>query len=308
MTTLSMTPHPSLSPTGERVGVRGKPGLGPYIEITKPRLVFLSLWSVTVGFLLASRNPIDFLLLLRTLTGAALVAAGSMTLNQYLEREVDALMKRTEKRPLPSGRMRPETALIFGAALVFSGIFFLAQRVNFLSALLATTTWASYLFLYTPLKKKTSLCTLFGAIPGAIPPMIGWAAVKGSLNAGAWILFAILFVWQLPHFFAIAWIYREDYGRAGLKMLSVVDPTGNQVGRQIMIYSLAVHLLSFLPPIAGVTGNWYYLGALLLGIWFIASSFRTAFQLDLRSRSFFRHSVLYLALLLLLMILDKTPV
>ena len=138
--------------------------------------------------------------------------------------------------------------------------------------------------------------------------MIGWASVKGSLGAGAWILFAILFAWQLPHFFAIAWIYREDYEHAGLKMLSVVDPTGIRIGRQIMIYTLGVHLLSFLPSIAGLTGHWYYLGALLLGIWFIVSSFQTTFQLDSRSRSFFKTSVLYLALLLLLMLFDKTPI
>ena len=281
---------------------------GVFLEITKPRLVFLSLWTVAVGFLLASRNPVDFLLLLKTLTGTFFLAAGSLALNQYLEREVDALMKRTESRPLPSGRMRPEVALLYGSVLSFLGIFTLAVSVNLLSAFLGALTWASYLFLYTPLKKKTPLCTLFGAIPGAIPPMLGWAAARGNLDWGAWILFAILFAWQLPHFFAIAWIYREDYERAGLKMLSVVDPTGLRIGRQIMIFTLGVHLLSFLPPLAGVTGHGYYLGALLLGIWLIASSFQTAFQLDSRSRSFFKTSVVYLALLLLLMIFDKTPI
>ena len=278
-----------------------------FIEIAKPRLVFLSLWSVAVGFFLASRGPVDWMLLLKTLGATALVAAGSMALNEYLERDTDSLMRRTMNRPLPSGRMKPSSALIYGSILSFAGMLALAWGVNFLTGILAFLTWAIYLFVYTPLKKQTPLCTWVGAIPGAIPPLLGWAAARGGLGAGAWILFAILFVWQLPHFFAIAWIYREDYERAGLRMLSVVDPTGNQIGRQIMIYALGVHLLSFLPPIFGVTGNWYYLGALLLGIWLIASSFQTAFQLDARSRAFFRSSVLYLSLLLLLMILDKTP-
>lgn len=273
-------------------------------EITKFRLVSLVLWSTAVGFLWASRGPLDFSLLFKTLAGTALVAAGSMVLNQYLEREEDARMKRTENRPLPSGRMRPGEALMLGVFFSVTGLIALAFGVNFLSALLAALTLVVYLFLYTPLKKKTPLCTLAGAFPGAVPPMIGWAAVKGELGVAAWILFAILFLWQLPHFFAIAWIYREDYARAGFRMLSVVDPTGDRVGREIMIYTLGVHLLSLLPAVLGMMSPLYYLGALLLGIWFIASSFRTAFQLDKRSRSFFKDSVLYLTLLFLLIILD----
>lgn len=278
------------------------------LEIVKPRLVLLVLWTVALGFLLASRPPLDFFLLLKTLTGAALVAAGSMALNQYLERKTDARMKRTENRPLPSGRMKPRRALLLGGLLSAAGLAVLALSVNLLTAWLALATLTSYLFIYTPLKKKTSLCTLAGAVPGAIPPMMGWAAAKGELGPGAWILFAILFVWQLPHFFAIAWIYREDYAKAGFPMLSVVDPTGERVGRQILVYTLAVHLFSFLPALAGMTGNFYYLGALLLGIWFIASSFRAAFALERHSRAFFRNSVVYLSLLFLLMMFDRSPV
>ena len=281
---------------------------GTFLELTKPRLVLLSLWSVTIGFLLASRGPFPFLLLIKTLAGSGLVAAASMALNQYVEREEDARMKRTAGRPLPSGRARPGTALLFGIGLSAVGILILALTVNRLAAFLSFSILASYLFVYTPLKKKTPLCTVAGALPGAIPPMLGWAAAGGTLDCPAWILFSILFVWQLPHFFAIAWICREDYAGAGFQMLSVVDPTGLRVGRQIMLYTLATHLLSFLPAVTGMTGNFYYLGALLLGIWLIASSFKTAFRLDANSRTFFRHSVIYLTLLLLLMVLDRGPV
>ncbi len=277
-------------------------------EITKFRLVLLVLWTTVVGYLWGSRGPFDSFMLLRALIGTAFVAAGSMALNQYLERESDAQMKRTQNRPLPSRRIKPRQALLLGIFLSIIGILELAFAVNLLCASLALLTLITYLFIYTPLKKKTPLCTLIGAIPGALPPMIGWAAARGGLGAGAWILFAILFFWQIPHFFAIAWIYREDYAKAGFRMLSVVDPTGQRIGREIMIYTLGVHLLSLVPAVLGMMSPTYYLGALLLGIWFIASSFRTAFQLDARSRSFFKSSVLYLAFLFLLMILDKRPI
>lgn len=278
-----------------------------YLELTKPRLVLLVLWTVAVGFLLASHAPLDFFLFFKTLGGAALVAAGSMALNQYLERANDAKMKRTQSRPLPSGRVRPEAALVFGIFLSGTGFFLLVKGVNLLTAFLSLATLGSYLFLYTPLKTKTSFCTLIGAISGAIPPMLGWTARTGELGKGAWPLFFILFVWQLPHFFAIAWIYREDYERAGFRMLSVIDPTGERIGRQIMGGSLAVFLSSFIPPLFGLTGLFYYLAALLLGIWLLASSFQTAFQLEARSRIFFRNSVLYLTLLLVFMMGDKSP-
>lgn len=278
------------------------------IESTRPRLVLLVLWSVTVGFLLASRGTISFFLLFETLAGTAFVAGGAMALNEWMERESDKQMKRTENRPLPSARLNPREVLRFGISISIVGIVALAVQANILTAILGGLASLSYLLFYTPLKTKTWLCTLAGAVPGAIPPVMGWAAARGTLDLGAWILFSILFAWQLPHFFAIAWIYREDYERAGLRMLSVVDPTGNQIGRQIMISSLGVHLLSLLPALTGMTGFTYYLAALLLGIWFLASSFQMAFRLESCSRSFFRKSVLYLTFLLLLMILDKNPV
>jgi len=276
----------------------------PFLEVTKPRLVFLVLWTVTVGFLLGSPGPVDSILLFLTLGGAGLVAAGSMVLNQVLERDADGRMKRTENRPLPSGRMRPQEASLFGIVLSAFGFLILVTQVNLLTAFLLASTLVIYLFLYTPLKTKTSWCTFVGAVPGAIPPLLGWAAARGELGWQAWLLFAILFVWQIPHFFAIAWIYREDYRKAGFQMLSVVDPTGERIGRAIMIYSLGLLLLSLAPPVMGMMGRVYYVGAFGLGIWFLASSFRTAFQLDLRSRTFFRTSVIYLTLLFSFMILD----
>lgn len=217
-------------------------------------------------------------------------------------------MKRTKNRPLPSLRLSPKEVLVFGVLISIIGILWLAIRVNFLSTLLGGTTLLSYLFLYTPLKTRTWLCTLAGAVPGALPPVIGWTASRNSLNLETAVLFLILFVWQLPHFFAIAWMYRSDYSRAGFRMLSVVDPSGEKIKRQIIVYSLALLLLSLIPPLVGMTGFLYYLGAFLLGVWFLLASFRTAFALDRLSKSFFRSSILYLSLLFLLMILDKSPV
>lgn len=276
-----------------------------YLELTKPRLVFLVLGTVTIGFFLASRGPLDLWLLLKTLAGSGLVAAGSMVLNQYLERESDAKMKRTESRPLPSGRVKPKQALAFGIFLSTAGLLVLALGVNLLTCSLSVLTLVSYLFLYTPLKQKTPWCTFVGAIPGALPPMLGWSAAGGKLGWEAGVLFSILFVWQMPHFFAIAWIYRDDYERAGFRVLSVLDPTGGRVGRQIMLYSLGLFLLSLLPAVTGMTGLVYYLAAFLLGIWFLGASFLTAFKLDSRSRAFFRSSVLYLTLILFFFMLDK---
>ncbi len=276
-----------------------------FLEITKPRLVLLVLWTVAVGFLLGSGASLSGVLLSKVLLGSALVSAGSMVLNQYLERKEDAQMKRTQSRPLPSGRLEPIEALIFGIFLSISGIVELIFWVNPLVAFLSGLTLVIYLFIYTPLKTKTPLCTLVGAVPGAIPPMMGWAAAQGKLTWEAWVLFAILFAWQLPHFFAIAWIYRQDYSRAGFKMLSVVDPTGTRIAKEIMIYSLIVLLASLVPALTGMNGFIYYGGAFLLGIWFLASSFHAAFGLEANSRSFFKKSVFYLSLLFLLMMVDR---
>ena len=276
-----------------------------YLELAKPRLVSLVLLSAAVGFFLASRGPVDVPLLLATFFGTAFVAAGSMTLNQWMEREEDARMIRTAARPLPAGRLQPAEALVFGIVLSLCGLAVLFWTVNPVSALLAALTLASYLFLYTPLKRKTTLCTIVGAVPGALPPLIGCAAVQGRPSFEAWILFAVIFLWQMPHFLAIAWLYRDDYAAAGFRMLSVDDPAGRQVGRQIILYSLALLPASLLPSAAGLTGPVYFLTALVLGIGFIALAFRSAGRMAQNARPLFRASVIYLALLLVLMVLDK---
>ena len=279
--------------------------LQTFLEITKFRLVSLVLWSVAVGFFMASGGPLDFPLLARTLAGTALIGGGAMALNQYQEREADARMKRTEDRPLPAGRIRPGTALGLGVLISAAGFLVLFSGVNRLTGILSALTLLGYLFIYTPLKSRTSLCTLVGAVPGAVPPLLGWTAARGAAGSEAWVLFSILFLWQLPHVLAIGWVHREDFQRAGFKMLAVTDATGKKVGQRIFIYSLALIPLSLVPGFLGMTGRIYFWGALLLGIWFAASGWRTRRELDGRAKSFFRHSILYLTVLFLLMMLDK---
>lgn len=279
--------------------------LQTFLEITKFRLVSLVLWSVAVGFFMASEGPLDFPILAKTLLGTALIGGGAMALNQYQEREADARMKRTEDRPLPAGRIRPATALWLGVLLSAAGFVFLFFGVNRLAGTLSALALLGYLLIYTPLKSKTSLCTLVGAVPGAVPPLLGWTAARGSAGPEAWVLFSILFLWQLPHVLAIGWVHREDFQRAGFKMLAVTDATGKKVGRRIFIYSLALIPLALVPTFLTMTGPVYFWGALALGICFAASGFRTQQKLDPRAKSFFRHSILYLTVLFLLMLLDK---
>lgn len=275
------------------------------LEITKFRLVSLVLWSVAVGFFMAAGGPLDFPLLARTLAGTALIGGGAMALNQYQEREADARMKRTEDRPLPSGRIRPGTALGLGVLISAAGFSVLFSGVNRLTGILSALTLLGYLFVYTPLKSRTSLCTWVGAVPGAAPPLLGWTAARGEAGLEAGVLFLILFLWQLPHVLAIGWVNREDFQRAGFKMLAVTDATGKKVGQRIFIYSLALIPLSLVPAFLGMTGEIYRWGALFLGIWFAASGWRTRRELDGRAKSFFRHSIIYLGLLFLLMVLNK---
>ncbi len=277
-----------------------------YMELSKARLVSLVLLSGAVGFYLASPEKMDIPLFLISLLGTAFVAAGSMSLNQWMERREDAEMTRTASRPLPAGRMQPLEALFFGTGIALAGLLILFFAVNTVAVFLAALTLISYLLLYTPMKRKTSLCTIVGAIPGAIPPLIGWASATGNTSFEAWVIFTILFLWQMPHFLAIAWICRKEYGTAGFKMLSVVDPSGTQVGRQIILYSLALLPVSLLPSIVGLTGIIYFFGALGLGVWVSYLSFISSRNLDQKARPFFRTSILYLALLLLLMVVDKT--
>ena len=276
-----------------------------YMELSKARLVSLVLLSAAVGFFLASPAGLDIPLFLVSLAGTACVAAGSMSLNQWMERREDAVMTRTAARPLPAGRMQPSEALLFGAGISLAGLLILFFAVNPVSAFLAALTLVSYLLLYTPMKRKTSLCTLVGALPGALPPLIGWAAATGKTSFEAWLIFTIMFLWQMPHFLAIAWICRKEYQSAGFQMLSVTDPTGVQVGRQIILYAFALLPVSLLPSILGLTGRFYFFGALILGLWVAVLSFKSSRDLDKNARSFFRASILYLACLLLLMVLDK---
>jgi protoheme IX farnesyltransferase len=256
---------------------------------------------------MGSRGGVAPLPLLLTLLGTALVAAGAMTLNMLLERDTDALMHRTRGRPLPAGRLRPGDALWFGLLLSSAGFLELALLVRPLAALVALATWASYLFAYTPLKTRTSLSTIVGAFPGALPPVIGWAAARGTLDGGAFVLFAILFLWQIPHFLAIAWIFREDYARGGLPMLPVVDPAGHLTGRQAVANSLALSLVSLVPSVAGMAHKLYLFGALALGLFFTSAAVVAAVKrTDAAARALFLASLLYISSLLALLLIART--
>ncbi len=285
--------------------VPGTVNVGHYLALTKPRLVSLVLLSTTVGFYLASSVGMNSFSFVVTLIATALVAGGSMALNQFLEREIDAKMIRTQNRPLPAGKLEPNEALWFGALTSLFGFLIFIFFVNPPSTLLAFATWASYLFIYTPLKRKTSLSTIVGAIPGAIPPMIGWTGASASLGFNAFLLFMIIFFWQLPHFLSIAWMYRADYERSGQPILSVLDREGKFVARQMIVNMCALMPVSLLPTIFGLTGTIYFFGAFALGIGFAAAIIFAAVDLDARARYVLRASVIYLAALLILMVIDK---
>jgi protoheme IX farnesyltransferase len=278
-----------------------------FSELIKARLTTLVLLTTLVGFYAGSRGPMDLTLLLNAMLGTALVAAGASALNQFLEREFDAKMERTADRPLPSGRLQPGTVLAFGGACGGLGLIYLTLAVNPLTGLLGAITLGSYLFIYTPLKRVTTLNTVVGAIPGALPPLMGWVAARNEISPGGWALFAILFFWQLPHFLAIAWIYREQYARAGFVMLPMVDPAGERTGRQAVSHTLGLLPISLFPFLAHVAGPVYLFGALGLGLAYFW--FAVQFSRDLtipRARMLFFASILYLPLLLGLMVLDKS--
>jgi protoheme IX farnesyltransferase len=259
-----------------------------------------------VGYALGSTGSILTGRLAAALVGTALVAAGASCLNMVLERRTDSLMLRTRTRPLPAGRLRPPEALAWGLGLTASGLLLLAWRTGTLAAAVAFVTWASYLFFYTPLKTRTSLSTVVGALPGALPPVIGWAAARGRLEPGAFVLFAIVFLWQIPHFLAIAWIYREDYARGGLPMLPVLDPDGRLTGRQAVANTLALLLVSLVPTAAGLAGRAYFAGALVLGLGFTAVAVRAAVLRTPRAaRWLFVASILYLIALCALLLADR---
>ena len=288
------------------VVVARRAAMADYVELTKPRITLMVMLTTMVGFVMGSAARVNVPGLLAVLAGTGLVAAGASALNMLLERRTDALMHRTRNRPLPAGRLRPTDVVAWGFALTAAGVLLLGWRAGALATGVALVTWLSYLLFYTPLKPLTSLSTVVGALPGALPPDIGWAAARGSLDAGAFVLFAILFLWQIPHFLAIAWIYREDYARGGLPMLPVLDPEGKVTGRQAVANSLALLLVSLTPRAAGLAGNVYLVGAVVLGMAFTAVAFRAAIERTApAARRLFVASIVYLALLCALLIADK---
>ena len=276
------------------------------VELVKARLTLLVLLTTAVGFYLGADSPINFAALLHTVFGTAAAAAGAAGLNQWWEYKLDALMHRTRSRPVPAGRMRPRDAVILGAALSIFGVIYLAFVCNALSAALAAITIIIYIFAYTPLKRVSTSNTALGAVPGALPPMIGWAAARGTLNAGAWMLFAILFFWQLPHFFAIAWMYRDDYARAGFQMISSDDRTGERSASQSVFFCMLLFVVAGLPAFLGIATVFYLLAELVLGGVFIAVAMRflkTRATSD--ARRLFVTSIIYLPLLLGALVLSK---
>jgi len=280
--------------------------MSAYVELTKPRITFLIVLTSAAGFALASAGSIDYVGMLSALFGIGLLSSGIATLNQYAERDLDGLMRRTAARPLPAGKLAPWEALAFGAGVTIAAEIYLLVFVNPLSALLGLTVIAGYVFAYTPLKTRTSLSTMVGAFPGAVPPLIGWTAARDSISIEGWVLFAILFLWQFPHFLAIAWMYREDYSRAGILMLPVVEPDGRVTAQQIVVYTLMLLPVSLLPSLLGMAGRIYLVGAALLGLLFLYSSLRAAFSMSRQhARRLLLASVLYLPLLFILMVLNR---
>ena len=283
-----------------------KTSFAVFSDLIKMRLTSLVLMTTAVGFYVGIRGAMDWMLLFHTLFGTALVAGGAAALNQLIEREHDAKMTRTEDRPLPSGRLQPETVLVGGALAAGVGLAYLAWKVNLLTSILGIVTLTSYLFLYTPLKRITSLNTIIGAVPGALPPLMGWTAARDQINIEGWSLFAILFFWQLPHFLAIAWMYKEDYARAGFAMLPVIDPDGVRTGKQAVSHTLGLLSVSLFPVLFRLVGWYYCAGAIILGAIFLVAAIRFSRQMTRdHARRLFFASIIYLPLLLGLMVFDK---
>lgn len=281
---------------------------GGYVALTKPDVSFLVLMTTAAGFYMGARSPIAWLHMVHVVFGTMLIAGGTAALNHYIERDSDGSMRRTASRPLPSGLLQPREAFLFGVALAIAGAVDLYFVAGMLAAGLGVATCLSYLLAYTPLKKRTVWATFVGAFPGAIPPMIGWVAATGALERGAWLLFAILFLWQFPHFHAIAWMYREDYARAGILMLPVVDREGTRTFRQIILYAAGLVGVSLLPVLMGLAGVVYFFGALvtctaLVQVCLWAASNKT----NTRAKWLMHATVMHIPLLLGLMIYDKIP-
>lgn len=244
---------------------RARRRVAAYFELTKPRIVAMILITTAAGFYLGAQGTPDYLVLLHTLIGTALAGGGTLALNQLIEREADALMVRTRTRPLPDGRLLPIDALMFGLTLTVCGLAYLAWASLWRSAFVTSLIVITYLFMYTPLKQRTSLCSIIGAVPGALPPLIGWAAVRGSLGIEAWILFTIMFLWQVPHSLAIGWLYREDFAKAKFCLLPVIDPNGKATGRQVVLNCALLFAVGFLPVLIGFAGMAYGIAAFGLG-------------------------------------------
>ncbi|MGA8809342.1 MAG: heme o synthase [Thermoanaerobaculia bacterium] len=273
-----------------------------YLALSKSRIVMMVLITTAAGYLFAAQR-VDWMLLLNTLLGTALVAAGTNALNQYIERDHDAKMRRTRLRPLPDGRIAPHAALVFSMAISIIGTLYLGFAVNWLTAALGAFTLVSYIFIYTPLKRVSTICTLIGAIPGAIPPLMGWTAATGMLGAGGWIIFGILFFWQLPHFMAISWMYRDDYARGGFAMLAVRDDNGRTTARHAVFYSFALLTVSVLPPLLGLSTFVYLGGAVIAGaaLTFVSFAF-LASRTPVRARRLFMASNIYLIVMMALLV------
>jgi heme o synthase len=280
--------------------------LTDYIALTKPRITWLILMSTGVGYFFGAQNGWHLVTLIHTVIGTGLIASGTAALNQWYEREADAKMRRTQDRPLPAGRLAAGNALVFAIAISVAGFAELWFGANPLAAMLGLVTLLTYLFVYTPLKQRSPHSTTIGSIPGAMPPLIGFAAASGTLTWDAWVLFAILFLWQFPHFYAIAWMYKEDYARAGIRMLPVVEPDGKSTARRILLYSIALIPISLMPKFFAMAGNVYLCGAFALGLAFLYAGLRIRWdRTRQQARRVLLASVVYLPALFSLMLFDR---
>lgn len=277
-----------------------------YVSLTKPDVTFLVVMTTFVGYYMGAEGRMEWLQLAHAVLGTTLIGAGTSALNHYFERSSDALMRRTARRPLPSHVLSPAEALMFGAGLALAGGVYLGIAANWLASVLGLLTCVSYLGVYTPLKKRTWLATFVGAFPGAVPPLIGWAAATGTLPLNAWVLYAILFIWQFPHFYSIAWMYREDYARAGIRMLPVVDHTGDSTFRQILAYAALLIPVSLFPAVSGMARPLYFFGALVLGVaQILVCLWAARDRSNLRAKWLMHATVVYVPILLGLMMFEK---
>ncbi len=283
--------------------------ISDFVELGKPRVVLMVLITTWVGFYLGSSGPQDFLLLFPTLIGTGLAAAGTLALNEYIERDIDALMHRTRSRPLPDGRVLPAEALWFGVVTTLTGLAYLALAVNWLSCAVTASITVTYLFLYTPMKRTSPFCTLVGSVPGALPPVTGWAAARGDLSVEPWVLFAIMFLWQLPHSLAIARLYRDDYARGGILLLPVVEPDSHTTALQVVINTFALLVVAMLPTLIGMAGRIYFVTAFLFGLLFLYYAVLFArHRTAPAARRLLFASLIYLPALFVVLALDKSPV